>query len=156
MKEGRIWESPDMIGFYEGRFYCFSNFASFAVVWHDILWQTSEHAYQAAKFTDPKIVHLIRDARSAHDAKQIAHQYNDRVREDWDQIKVYLMEDICLNKLRQHPFIAKSLLKSGNRVLVEVSPKDDFWGWGPNKDGRNELGKIWMKLRDELKTSLQT
>ncbi len=35
--------------------------------------------------------------------------------------------------------------------IVEDSPKDDFWGWGPNRDGRNELGKIWMRLRSELR-----
>jgi predicted NAD-dependent protein-ADP-ribosyltransferase YbiA (DUF1768 family) len=34
-------------------------------------------------------------------------------------------------------------------MLVEDSPKDDFWGWGPNKDGCNQLGKVWMKLRGE-------
>ena len=37
-----------------------------------------------------------------------------------------------------------------NKLIVEDSPKDDCWGWGPNKDGRNELGKIWMRLREEI------
>ena len=35
--------------------------------------------------------------------------------------------------------------------IVEASPVDAFWGWGPNKDGENALGKIWMKLREEIK-----
>lgn len=34
--------------------------------------------------------------------------------------------------------------------IVEDSPKDDYWGWGEKRDGRNELGKIWMRLRDEI------
>jgi predicted NAD-dependent protein-ADP-ribosyltransferase YbiA (DUF1768 family) len=36
--------------------------------------------------------------------------------------------------------------------IVEDSPKDDFWGWGPKRDGRNELGKIWMLLRSQLRS----
>lgn len=25
------------------------------------------------------------------------------------------------------------------------------WGWGFERNGENHLGKIWMKIRDELK-----
>ena len=39
-------------------------------------------------------------------------------------------------------------------MIVEDSPKDSFWGWGPNRDGENQLGKLWMKLREELKKDL--
>ncbi len=43
-------------------------------------------------------------------------------------------------------------METGDRELIESSPIDSFWGWGPNKDGQNHLGKIWMKLRDEWNT----
>lgn len=149
----REWEVPGMIGFYERQFYCFSNFSSFAVEWKGISWPTSEHAYQAAKFMDnyPGIAQEILDARSADEAKRVAHRNCDKIPEDWDSRKIKIMEEICSNKLMQHPYIMEKLLQSGESVIVEVSPKDDFWGWGPGKDGRNELGKIWMRLRDKLK-----
>ena len=35
-------------------------------------------------------------------------------------------------------------------IIVEDSPKDNFWGWGKDRTGENHLGKLWMKLRDEL------
>lgn len=38
-------------------------------------------------------------------------------------------------------------------MIVEDSPKDDFWGWRPNRNGQNNLGKLWMKLREELKNN---
>jgi domain of unknown function (DUF1768) len=38
-------------------------------------------------------------------------------------------------------------------MIVEDSPKDDFWGWGSNRNGQNNLGKLWMKLREELKNN---
>jgi predicted NAD-dependent protein-ADP-ribosyltransferase YbiA (DUF1768 family) len=57
------------------------------------------------------------------------------------------MTEIVSAKLAQHPWIQKKLAETGTRVLVEASHKDPFWGWGPDGNGRNELGKIWMSLR---------
>jgi predicted NAD-dependent protein-ADP-ribosyltransferase YbiA (DUF1768 family) len=48
-------------------------------------------------------------------------------------------------------YVQKKILETGDRELVENSPRDSFWGWGLNKDGENHLGKIWIKLREELK-----
>ena len=61
------------------------------------------------------------------------------------------MKEICQAKLEQHPYIEKTLRESGNMDLVEDSPKDEFWGRGANWTGQNNLGKIWMELREELK-----
>ncbi len=151
----RIPESSEAIGFYERRFFCFSNFSSFAVEWMGRLWQTSEHAYQAAKFmhNHPEIAEEIFYARSAYESKKIAEKYREYVRSDWDAKKVKVMEEICRLKLEQHPYVKRKLLQTGDRPMVEDSPVDSFWGWGPDKKGRNELGKVWMKLREEIKSA---
>ena len=60
------------------------------------------------------------------------------------------MQDILRHKLQQNPYVEKKLRQTGDKKIVEDSPKDNFWGWGAKRDGKNELGKIWMKLRDEL------
>jgi N-glycosidase YbiA len=142
--------NSEMIGFYEGPYYMFSNFSSFAVNWKGKLWMTSEHAYQAAKFLDPILQEKIWNTRSAYDSKILARSFDDKKREDWQEINLEIMEEIVRAKLEQHPYIQKKLIESGSKLLVETSPNDDFWGWGPNKDGQNHLGKIWMKLRDEM------
>lgn len=36
---------------------------------------------------------------------------------------------------------------------VENSWRDDFWGWGPNRDGQNMLGRLWMEIRAELRAA---
>lgn len=139
--------------FYERRFYCFSNFSSFAVEWRGRLWMTAEHAYQAAKFTDEDIIQKIFEARSAHDAKRVAHQHIHQVREDWDDIKLEVMEEICRAKLAQHAFVEKRLREACHLDyldIIENSEMDPFWGWGPDRKGLNHLGKIWMKLGAEL------
>ena len=59
------------------------------------------------------------------------------------------MEDILRCKLKQNPYVLKKLLETKEYIIIEDSPKDDYWGWGINRDGKNNLGKIWMKLREE-------
>lgn len=150
-RDPELETSGDPIGFYEREFYIFSNFSSFQIEWQDRLWPTSEHAYQAAKFFDVNedIVDEIHEAKSAHRAFKLAKvKYLEKKPDDWMSRKVDIMEDICRHKLRQHEYVQKKLMQTGDRRLVEDSPKDDFWGWGSSKDGRNELGKVWMRLRD--------
>jgi len=141
-----------IVAFYEREYYCFSNFSSFAVKWRGKLWQTSEHAYQAAHFfkTAPKLAETIYHAKSAHEAYKIAKGNANKAPKNWEEIKVGIMEEIVRQKLKQHPYIMKKLLQTGTRKIMEDSPKDPFWGWGKDRKGRNELGKLWMKLRGEI------
>jgi len=61
------------------------------------------------------------------------------------------MEDLLRLKISQNPYVKKKLLDTKDYYIVEDSPKDSFWGWGPNRDGVNQLGKLWMKLREEIR-----
>jgi len=151
-RDSQLEASGKIVGFYEREFYCFSNFSSFSVKWKGRLWQTSEHAYQASHFfkTAPKLVEKIFKARSAHEAYKIAKMNVGRAPKDWGKKKLKIMESIVRAKLKQNPYIMHKLLQTGKRKIVEDSPKDNFWGGGLDRNGRNELGKIWMKLRDEL------
>lgn len=146
--------SGDVVGFYEREFFVFSNFSSFQVEWRGELWPTSEHAYQAAHFFDtaPELAQAIRETRSAHEAYKLAKANADRAPVDWHDTKEATMLDICRRKLAQHPYIRQKLLETNDVLMVEDSPKDSFWGWGPDKKGYNALGKAWMRLRDELAT----
>ncbi|MBL7142436.1 MAG: NADAR family protein [Candidatus Pacebacteria bacterium] len=150
-RDPQLETSGKIVGFYEREFYCFSNFSSFAVRWNGRLWPTSEHAYQAAHFfkTAPDLVEKIYKAKSADEAKRIANANAHKDPINWVKKKVAIMEDILRHKLNQNPYVMHKLLQTGKRKIVEDSPKDYFWGWGKKRDGRNELGKIWMKLRNE-------
>lgn len=142
-------ESQERVLFYEVLFYMFSNFSSFMVEFLGLLWPTAEHAYQAAKFTDPELREKIRNARSAHDAKKIARENDALKRPNWDSIKIPIMKEILRCKRDQHPYVKESLMKTRGKILIEDSPKDSFWGRGPDWKGHNHLGKLWMELRDE-------
>lgn len=148
-RDPRLAVDGDPIGFYEREFYPLSNFSSFQVEWSGRTWPTSEHAYQAAHFFDtaPSVVEEVYRASSAHEAYTIAKANADQAPSDWEERKPGVMEDICWHKLLQHSYVQRKLLQTGEAYLVEDSPKDAYWGWGPDGNGRNELGRIWMKLR---------
>jgi ribA/ribD-fused uncharacterized protein len=139
------------IFFYEHEYYVFSNFSSFMLSWKGKDYMTSEHAYHSEKFDDEATKEEIRTRRSAHDAFTLAQEYKPKRRTDWDEVKLGIMKDILRAKVVQHPYVKKKLLESGDRILIEDSWRDDFWGWGPNHDGQNWLGKLWMEVREEVR-----
>ena len=143
----------DAVGFYPREFYCLDNFSPFAVRYDGELYATAEAAYQGQKFyyTHPEIEEQIRFATSPHDAKRIADEHRELCRPDWDELKQLIMEDILRGKLSQHAYVRKKLLETGDMPIVEDSPYDYFWGIGFDRTGENHLGKIWMKLRAELR-----
>jgi len=145
-------DTDAQIFFYEQDFYVLSNFSSFAVAVFDNLFPTSEHAYHWAKFPDDPLKQTsIRVALSAHQSFKLAERWKHYRRLDWDIVKVDIMRSILREKVNQHEYVRRKLLATGTRELVENSWRDDFWGWGPNRDGQNMLGKLWMEIRAELR-----
>lgn len=144
-----VIDKKEPILFYEREFYVFSNFSSFVIEWEGKLYMTSEHVYHSEKFLDEGMKELIRKTRSAHDALKLAHANEDKYRLDWNDVRIGIMKKILHVKVSQHPYVKKKLLESGDRELIEDSWRDNFWGWGPDKDGANHLGKLWMEVRGE-------
>ena len=152
-------DTDKQVFFYEQDFYVLSNFSAFRLKWVGISFDTSEHAYHFLKFrpygggTDDqkRIRGEIMNAPSAHEAFKIAEQNKALRRADWDDCKVDIMRQLIRAKAEQHEYVRRKLLATGDRELVEDSWRDDFWGWGPNRDGKNMLGKLWMEVRAELR-----
>lgn len=145
-------DTDTQVFFYEQDFYVLSNFSAFNVLIWGINFQTSEHAYHWAKFRDtaPDIAFTIRVAPSAHEAFKLAEKHKGLRRKDWDDVKLEVMREVLRAKVTQHEYVRRKLIATGSRELVEDSWRDDVWGWGPNKNGQNLLGKLWMEIRQEV------
>ena len=130
----------DLVFFYPKEFSVFDNFSAYQIEYDGFLWPTSEHAYQAARFKDvsPHIVDFIKNAKSAHDAQKIARDYRSQQIPDWDNRKKEVMKEIIRHKLDQHSYVLEKLLKTGDRIIIEDSWRDSEWGWGKEKDGKND------------------
>lgn len=146
-------DTDKQVFFYEQDFYVLSNFSAFHVHIFGLDFDTAEHAYHYQKFagTNHSLASEIWSARSAHDAFKIAEANKRERRSDWDAVKVKFMRDILRAKVTQHEYVRRKLLATGDRELIENSWRDAFWGWGANRDGQNQLGKLWMEVRAELR-----
>jgi len=133
-------------------FFEFTNFSLHSIEYDGRIYATSEHLYQAFKFmtTDPAIAELMRTQPSARAARKEAGFQRAHQRSDWFDVNVEVMDQILHAKFMQHDDLREKLLETGNRELIEDSPDDTFWGIGRDGQGRNELGKALMRLRERL------
>lgn len=155
--EHRKLDTDSHVFFYEQDYYVLSNFSAFTLLWKGFVFPTSEAAYHWEKFDgEPNLQAGILTARSAHDAFKLAEEFKAKRRKDWDDVKVGVMRRLLRAKADQHEYVLRKLLSTGDRQLVEDSWRDDFWGWGPNRDGKNMLGKLWMEVRAELRAPVES
>lgn len=70
------------------------------------------------------------------------------------RMKDVVMYEVVLAKFRQNEEPLKTLLGSGDDGIVEDSPVDSYWGWGPSRTGENKLGRILMAVRAVLREEL--
>ncbi|MBD2597583.1 Swarming motility protein ybiA [Nostoc sp. MBR 210] len=133
---------------------CFSNFSSHPIQIQGTYWSTVEHYYQAQKFVSSKdaaIIPVIHAAATPEEAAALGRCSSRTVRLDWDLVKTQVMREAVLKKFLTHTDIREVLLATGDETIVENSPTDYFWGCGQDKTGHNNLGKILMKVREEIR-----
>lgn len=134
-----------MINSFKGDNFFLSNFFSAPITYEGLTYRNNEAAFQAAKTKINREEFVTLDPSSA---KKLGRQIE--LREDWEEVKNKVMYDICLAKFTQNPSLREKLIATGNEELVE----GNTWGdkiWGVvNGVGENRLGKILMKVREEL------
>ena len=142
------------IKFYKSqeKYGCFPNFTKIPISLDGKMWPSSEHFYQSQKFLDEDLQEQVRLAKWAGEAAQIGRDKKLPLRDDWEIVKLDIMRQVVRAKVDQHEYIKELLLSTGNEEIIENSPRDYFWGCGKSGTGLNWLGKIWMEVREELKT----
>ena len=110
---------------------------------------TVEHAYQAAKFTDP--MHWEAIARLSTGAEAKAYVKKHEWQREWtDSFKLRVMEKALRLKFRGE--LRKQLMSNmlSGIELVHYCPwGDTFWGVDKNLVGENHQGKLIMQIREE-------
>ncbi len=137
----------DAIQFFRGEHRFLSNFFPADVVFDFEEYPSVEHAYQASKTLDRKKrkeILRMTPGQSKKFGKKL------QVREDWDLVKLDIMYDLILQKFRKDNLLRDKLLKTMGRELQEGNTWGDYF-WGVcSGQGENHLGKILMRVRDEL------
>lgn len=133
---------------------CFSNFSPHPINLQGTYWSTVEHYYQAQKFVgtpDAVVIPVIHAAPTPEQAAALGRDRTRSVRPDWEQVKTQVMHEAVLIKFLTHIDIQTILISTGDRLIVENSPTDCYWGCGGDKTGQNHLGKILMNVRQEIR-----
>jgi N-glycosidase YbiA len=129
----------------------FSNFALFGIEMDGKWWPTVEHYFQAQKFLDADYQEKIRKTHAAKEAANLGRSRKLPIRGDWEFVKEQIMFDAVLKKFSKHEKLKHLLLETADNEIIENSPNDHFWGGGQDGAGQNKLGKILMRVRDQLK-----
>lgn len=128
----------------------FSNFAYYRFTLDKQHWPTVEHYFQAQKFTDKAYQKKIRTASTPMLAATLGRDRKQKLRKDWESVKVGVMRKALMAKFTQHPELKDLLLSTNDAKLIEHTSNDSYWGDGGNGSGKNMLGQLLMEIREKL------
>ena len=141
---------------FDGEYAFLSNFYPSKILYDDFEgWYapTIEHAFQAAKTRSIEEEIDILSASTPGKAKRLGRLCD--LLPDWEEVKDDVMYRL-LKKKFTIPELRYKLLATGDAILIEGTTwHDNYWGVCScskcNGHGKNKLGKLLMRVREELK-----
>ena len=125
-----------------------SNFFECTVHYDGIEFPSAEHAYQAAKSNDIRVMTRIASLKTPGEAKRVGRKI--LIQKNWENIRADVMYSIVQNKFFNNAVLGAKLMATSPAQLIEGNEwGDTFWGVCDDT-GENNLGKILMKVRTEL------
>ena len=138
----------DYINEFRNDNYFLSNFYECPVTYNGLTYRNNEAAFQAQKCINPKNREQFTTLNSS-EAKKLGRRV--LLRKDWEDIKVQVMKEIVTAKFEQNEDLQQKLRDTGDAYLEE----GNTWGdrvWGTvNGAGANNLGKILMEVRENIR-----
>lgn len=145
--------------------FCFSQWYVCPFTVAGVTYQTAEHWMMARKallFGDKENYNEVIASATPGAAKDLGRRTLGFDENIWVKHRYEIVVEGNIHKFNQHPVIAKYLLETNDRVIVEASPVDAIWGIGLSQDsdhidniynwrGLNLLGFALMEARDFLR-----
>lgn len=139
-----------MISSFRDEYFFLSNFYPVEIKLDGIVYPNAEAAFQAQKTLDVEERRKFSMLKNPVQAKRLGRKV--KLRDDWEEVKLDIMTEVVSQKFLQHPHLIEMLLQTGDEELIEGNRWGDrFWGVCKGK-GKNNLGKILMKIRDAYKS----
>ena len=121
MNEIKFYSTQDKFGE-------FSNFTHFPIKLDGKMWPTTEHYFQAQKFTDTHYQEKIRKEKSPMVAARLGRDRKQKLRKDWESVKNNVMKKALTAKFTQHEDLKILLLSTDETKLIEHTENDAYWG----------------------------
>lgn len=143
-----------MINFYKefGDLGYLASYSSHGFYEDNTYFKTTEHYFQSMKVLDEQIRKKIINAKTPKEASEIGRDRNVKIRKFWKLVKCDVMYYGVLYKFYQNEDICQKLIATNEEEIVEDTVKENFWGIGINKDGRNNYGKILQLVRTKVRS----
>jgi ribA/ribD-fused uncharacterized protein len=141
------------INSFSGKYSFLSNMYPYYIEFGGLAYPSSENAYQAMKCADQS-EHAKFTLVDPKSSKKLGRKV--KMRSGWDLMKIEIMEKVLEVKFAQGNIMSRLLDETGDALLVEGNWwNDTFWGVCKG-EGRNELGKLLMKIRSQNRLNNQT
>lgn len=137
-----------VINVFRGPHFFLSNFYEAPVSYRGLTYRNTEAAFQAQKCLCEEEKLPFTEMEPSR-AKNMGRRV--KLRPDWEDVKLSLMEEIVTAKFEQNAALMQMLLDTGSALLKEGNTWNDvFWGVS-RKTGRgeNHLGRILMRIREK-------
>lgn len=141
-----------MIKEFKNQYFFLSNFYECPVYYNKLVFCNAEAAFQAQKVIDEKEQYKFINL-NASQARKLGKTIV--LREDWEEVKDNIMYEIVKRKFTINKELQQKLIDTKDEELVEGNWwHDTYWGVDSKTGiGKNKLGKILMKVREEVKSS---
>jgi len=153
-----------MIKKFQGKYFFLSNFSPAEIEHNGIKYPTIEHYYVAMKANKMQFLNgvyyafddfreMVAKLKEPAFAKKIGKMIS--IRKDWHDVKFDIMYWGIKEKFKNEK-LKEMLLSTGDEEIIEGNVwHDQIWGSCDcdkcRGKGKNHLGKILMKVRDELR-----
>ncbi len=134
---------------YKGRYVYnwFSNFEPIQITIDGVTYPSVENYYQSQKtIIESQRKQFITCTPS--ESKKLGRKIT--LRSDWDQVKFDIMEKALRIKFTPNTTQGKKLMDTKDEIVEWNNWGDRIWGKTLDNQGQNHLGKILMKIRDDL------
>lgn len=134
---------------FTGQYRFLSNFWNCYILFDQQMYPSVENAYQAAKCKNIEDRLYFRTCKSS-EAKQRGKIVV--MRDDWEKVKLDIMYELVKQKFSEYYQLGELLMQTFGKLEEGNWWGDTFWGT-VNGEGQNHLGRILMRVRDELRNA---
>jgi ribA/ribD-fused uncharacterized protein len=143
--------------------------------WSTSIFKIDEQNYSSAEqymmykkamlFEDEEVANAIMRTNNPREQKALGRKVRDFDGDVWNRVCRDYVYEANYAKFTQDETLLKQLMETGDKEIVEASPKDKIWGIGLHYDderihdksqwqGKNWLGEAIMRVREQLVTEM--
>ena len=130
--------------YFKNEYEFLSNFYEIGISYNGLTYCCVESAYQAQKYNNKQIFTKLTARQSKFYSKKVKMDCN-----DWEFVKLNIMEELLNIKFANNELKEKLISTYPTDIVEENTWNDTYWGVC-NGIGENNLGKLLMKIRQNL------